>query len=219
MSAKMLKTSILGVLVIMGLAVGFVASTLTKDSDQASPGQTETVAAAQKKIIQLPPGASDLVAIQPKESTLNELVKELRYKIEQCKKRQSELEKHEKRKAMAEAALKDDAEKLENLRMQLVMPLTRLQDKIAELERTRIRISTQEKSEIQKTAAIYEKMDAASSSQILVEMCSNNEEDAVKIIYYMSERSAAKCLAEISNSDKVLAAKLSQKIKVINEES
>jgi len=99
------------------------------------------------------------------------------------------------------------------------MPLTRLQDKIAELERTRIRISTHEKTEVQKTAAIYEKMDAASSSQILVEMCTNNEEDAVKILYYMSERSAAKCLAEISNSDKVLAAKLSQKIKIINEES
>ena len=117
---------------------------------------------------------------------------------------------------MTEVLLKDGAEELENLRMKLVMSLTRLQDKIAELERTRIRISIQEKTEIQKTAAIYEKMDAASGSQILVEICINNVEDAVKILYYMSERSAAKLLAEIP--DKSLAAKLFQKIKVINEE-
>lgn len=216
MSAKMLKISILGVLVIMGLGVGFVVSILTKGSDQDAPGQTET-AFAQRKITPLPPGASDLVAIQPKQSLLNELVKELRYKIEESQRLQLELEKREKRIATAEAGIKQDAEKLENLLMQLAMPLGRLQDKIAELERTRIRISTREKAEVQKTAAIYEKMDAASSSQILVEMCTNSEEDAVKILYYMSERSAAKCLAEIP--DKALAAKLSQKIKVINEES
>ncbi len=219
MSAKMLKISVLAVLVIMGLGLGFLVSIWTgAGSGQTLPGKAGTDgAAAMGKPPPLPPGVSDLVAIQPKQSLLNELVKELRYRIKECKSRELELARREKRMTMTEALLKDQAEELENLRMQLVMPLTRLQDKIAELERTRIRISTREKTEVQKTAAIYEKMDAASSSQILVEMCTNSEEDAVKILYYMSERSAAKCLAEIP--DRALAAKLSQKIKVINEES
>ena len=228
MSTKMLKISVLGVLVIVGLGGGFVASILTSDSEQGSsdqtvaggldsPSQTET-SSAQENIVQVPPGASELFAVEPKHSPLNELVRELRYKIEECKKRQAELEKRENRIAMIEAAIKDQTKELENRRIKLVMPLTQLKEAMAEWERTRIRISIQEKAEIQKTAAIYEKMDSVNSSQILVEMCSNNENDVVKILYYMSERSAAKCLAQISNSSKPLAAKLSQRIKVINQE-
>jgi flagellar motility protein MotE (MotC chaperone) len=49
-------------------------------------------------------------------------------------------------------------------------------------------------------------------------MCSNNqEEDAVKILRFMSERSAGKILTEMS--DKEMAARLCSKLKVIQEES
>jgi hypothetical protein len=45
----------------------------------------------------------------------------------------------------------------------------------------------------------------------------NNIDDAVKILYYMTERTKAKLLAELVNSEPSLAALLSQKLKTVAE--
>ena len=145
------------------------------------------------------------------------MVRELNYRLEECKNRELELDEREKRIAIAQATLTKEAVNLENLRIQLVMPLTRLQEAIAELERTRIVISKAEQAEIKKTAGIYEKMDATSGSQILAQMyTNNNEEHVVKILHQMSDRAAAKILAEMT--DKNMAAKLCEKMKIIAQE-
>jgi flagellar motility protein MotE (MotC chaperone) len=63
-------------------------------------------------------------------------------------------------------------------------------------------------------------MDAASAGKILTSMCAsqpqgaaNSTDDAVKILYYMSERSKAKVLAELVTSEPKLAAFLCQRLK------
>jgi hypothetical protein len=68
-------------------------------------------------------------------------------------------------------------------------------------------------------------MDSASASKILVSMCmsqtqpgmidsqSSGFDEAVKILYYMTERTKAKLLAELTSAEPKLAAFLTQKLK------
>jgi flagellar motility protein MotE (MotC chaperone) len=85
------------------------------------------------------------------------------------------------------------------------------------LEKSRIRITQEEKVNLKHTASIYEKMDSASGGRILVGMCESLQtDDAVKILHYMGERPAAKILGEIP--DKAMAAQLTEMLKRIREE-
>ena len=156
------------------------------------------------------------ITIGMRETELTALIREVRLKIDDCRKKQKELEKREKRIHIAGEVLKKQAEELESLRMQLVSPLTSIKEAIAELESTRIRIDKTEQSNMKRIALMIEKMDTTSSSQMFTGMCKNNQEDdAVKILYYMSARSAGKVLSEMT--DKTLAARLCGKLKKIQE--
>ncbi len=78
-------------------------------------------------------------------------------------------------------------------------------------------------------AATYDNMDSASASKIVVSMCSSQTQpgeidnqssgfdEAVKILYYMTDRTKAKLLAELTTSEPKLAAFLTQKLKRIVE--
>ncbi|HUU60303.1 MAG TPA: hypothetical protein VMZ50_12220, partial [Phycisphaerae bacterium] len=99
----------------------------------------------------------------------------------------------------------------------LVGPLTRLKDAVAELQRSRIVVDRQELVNVQRIAAKFEKMGAEEGGGILAGMCANNQvDDVVKILYYMSDRSAAKMLAGIT--DRSLAARLTGLMQKIKEE-
>ncbi len=162
------------------------------------------------------PTSGQSISNAKREKELTELIREVRLKIRNCRKKTDELEKREKRVRIAGEMLKKQAEELEALRMQLVSPLTRIREVIAELESTRVHIAKNEQSNMKRIAKMCEKMDSANGSQMLIGMCQNNQEDdAVKILYYMSERSAGKLLAEIT--DKTLAAKLCGKLKKVQE--
>lgn len=156
------------------------------------------------------------ITLGMREAELTALIREVRLKIRDSKKKQKELEKREKRIHIAGEVLKKQAEELEALRIQLVSPMTRIKETIAELESTRIRIDKTEQANMKRIATMCEKMDTTSSSQMLTRMCENNQEDdAVKILYYMSKRSAGKLLSEIT--DITLAAKLCGKLKKVQE--
>ncbi len=158
------------------------------------------------------------VEIGPKGEEVTRLMGELRTRLAECKRREEELDRREERIKLAREALTAQAEQLEALRMELVGPLTRLKDARDALESTRLRITAAEKDNLKKTAAIYEKMDSAEGSRILGEMCAGGQEsDAVRILRFMSERSAAKVLEEFE--DKTLAARLCNQMKRIEEES
>ena len=152
-----------------------------------------------------------------KEQQLDSLVKELRQKMEDCRRHQEDLDQREARMQLAQESLQKRSEELETLQLKLVTPLTALKEAQADFKRQQVLVALQEKANLKRTAAIYEKMDPAKCARILSDMCGGSqEEDAAKILHFMSERGAAKLMAEIS--DKGLAASLTEKLKNIQEE-
>lgn len=99
--------------------------------------------------------------------------------------------------------------------------------------KSRIEIDKNEQTNLLTLAATYDKMDVTSASKIVTNMCMSDEsekgqekkieessgsfDDAVKILYYMTERTKAKLLAELATSEPQLAAALSQRLKQIVE--
>lgn len=216
MTAK-LKIIILVGIAVVGFGGSYLASSLLGGKKQPA---TQPVGEQAKGLSDafgpILASAGQPITIGMRETELTALIREVRVKIDDYRKKEKKLEKREKRIRIAGKVLKQQAEELEALRVRLVSPLTRIKDAIAELESTRIRIDKTEQSNIKRIAAICEKMDATSSSQMLTRMCKNNQEDdATKILYYMSERSAGKLLSEIT--DKTLAAKLVGKLQKIQE--
>ena len=220
MTGKKLVIIVIGGLGLLSFAVSFVLSTFLGGSPQpASAGPAgEGASGAQGRALAQMSGLGQ-PAVLPKAKQLDELIKEVRFRIQEYRRKQEALERREKRLRLAEELLKKQAKDLESLRMELVAPLTGLRETKAKLEQTRILIAKQEETNLKRTAAVYEKMDATSGGGIFVQMCADGQEsDAVKILYCMSERAAAKLLAEIERTDQPLAAKLSAMMKRIQPE-
>ncbi len=155
--------------------------------------------------------------LMPSEIQVDELVRDLHDKLAQVRRQQRHLEDWEKRLKIAQQDLDKQTEELEALRVQLLAPLNGLKQAREELLRTRISISRAEQAKLKQLALIYDKMDSAASSEILVAMCNNNQiADAVKLLSCMSDRPAAELLGQME--DKALAARLSQMLKTVQEE-
>ena len=208
---------LLGSLGVLSFACSVVISMLFGPKPQPPPAEDESdkqPLAAMTVAAGLTGGQAKLT---PNEKQLAELIRELQVRISECKRRERQIEQREERFAMARELLKQQIADLENLQVQLLGPLTSLKQERAKLDRSRVLIAQEERANIKKTATIYDKMDPASSSEILAGMCQNRRtEDAVKILYYMTERSAAKVLAAFT--DRNLAAGLTESLKRIREE-
>ena len=211
-----LRIIVLAGIGIVGFGGAYLASSMFGDKQQTTTQPAGETKDQHEDSADLPGVPGQSISNAKREKELTELIREVRLKIRDCRKKTDELEKREKRVRIAGEMLKKQAEELEALRMKLVSPLTRIREAIAELEGTRVRIVKTEQSNMKRIAKMCEKMDSASGSQMLIGMCKNNQEDdAVKILYYMSERSAGKLLSEIT--DKTLAAKLCGKLKKVQE--
>ncbi len=197
------------------LVSGWLSGRKAEPAPQAPGGQAQQ---GPLEIGEVPtPTSVQPVTISMKERELDRLAKELRLKISVYNAKQRELEKQQQRIQLAEGLLAKHAKELETLRMQLVAPLTRLREAKAALEEDRRVIATIDKANLKHIALIFEK-DPEIGGEILAGMCKNKQEedDAAKILFYMSERAAAKLLAEIPDKD--LAAGLCQKLKKVQEE-
>jgi flagellar motility protein MotE (MotC chaperone) len=210
---KWMKIGIV-LVVLAGLSFGssyFISTRMIKRADASQTATTKP---------QAPPPApvETIVADSQKEQQLDSLVKELHQKLEDCRRHQEELDQREARVQLAQESLQKRSEELEALQLKLVAPLTALKEAQADFKRQQVLVATQEKVNLKHTAAIYEKMEPAKCAKILTDMCVGaQEEDAAKILHFMSERAAAKLLAEIT--DKGLAANLTQMLKNIQEEN
>ena len=148
---------------------------------------------------------------------LEELIREVRHKIALCRQEERRLGEQQKRITMAENLLKEQARELERLRIQLVAPLNELKKAQQRLRQSRIRITKQELANLKRIAQFNEKKDPVAAAETLVVMCKNKQyDDAVKILYLMSERSAGKVLSEMT--DRELEAQLYQRMKLIEPE-
>lgn len=212
------KLIVLVGLIAVSFGVSFaLTSMLSKPAPQPASAEQAGKGPAPEGVL---PGGIQISAVEamrPKEQQLQELVQEMRLKSSEYRTKLRQLKDREKRLEIAQGLLAQEAENLENLRLKLVAQLPLLKEAKAELIQTRIRIGRAESGNLERLAKTYEKMDPAAGSEILAKMVSHEqEEDAVKILFFMSERSSAKLLAEITDKD--LAARLCEKMKKIEKE-
>ncbi len=225
-------------LIIIAAAVGLVSfagmfalAWLTKKPAQVqSPETSEAISAQQETDLtqtqpQIPAGSSGKAAdaTTPKamtEKQLKNLVTEIREKIQEYNYKLQDIEIREQRVQMTQETLKKDVEELENLRIELASTVARLKNEQDILLKNRVEISKTEKDNLTLIAAAYDKMDSASAGKILTTMGqsqNSNADDAVKILYYMPERSKAKVLASIAETEPAVSAYFCQKLKQITE--
>ena len=160
------------------------------------------------------------------EKQLSGMVYDVREKMRQYETKLEELQQQEERIKVAEDTLKKDVEQLDNLRVELSTKISSLKDEREKLLASRVKVAQTEKANLVSVAATYDKMDAASASKIMINMSRMTEqgqagsglEEAVKILYYMTDRTKAKVLAEIVTTEPKLAALVSDRLKKITEE-
>lgn len=163
------------------------------------------------------------------EKQLRNLVFEVREKVQEYNDKLQELTLREQRLQRTQDTLKEDIQNLDNLRIELAAIVTDIKSEREKLLKSRLEITRTEKDNLILIAATYDKMDSSSASKILVSMCtsqtqpgvidsqSSGFDEAVKILYYMTERTKAKLLAELTTAEPKLAALLTQKLKRIVE--
>lgn len=163
------------------------------------------------------------------EKQLRNLVFEVREKVQEYDGKLQNLAVREQRLQRTQNTLKEDIQNLNNLRIELATIVADIKSERDKLLKTRLEVAQTEKDNLVLIAATYDKMDASSASKILVSMCTSQTQpgkidiqsrgfdEAVKILYYMTERTTAKLLGELTNSEPKLAAFLTQRLKQIVE--
>jgi chromosome segregation ATPase len=165
-------------------------------------------------------GSQEAVKKAMTEKQLKNLVYEVREKINEYNNKLQDLERREQRLQGVQNTLKEDIEELNNLRIELASTIAGLKSERDKLNKSRIEIAETERDNLISIASAYDKMDAASAGKILTKMSqteNGSDNDAVKILHYMAERTKAKLLAELVTSEPALAACFCQKLKQIVE--
>ena len=163
------------------------------------------------------------------EKRLKSLVFDVRQKMEEYDNKLQRARQREQRLQIAQDTLKKDIENLNNLRIELASIVASLKEQRDKLQQSRVGVGRDEKKNLVKLAATYDKMDSISAGKILTNMCTkqiqgtdvvwaaDSLDDPVKILHYMTERTKAKVLAELVTSEPTLAALLCRRLKQITE--
>lgn len=148
---------------------------------------------------------------------MGDMFARLRQQIDEYNGKVNRMVEDEKRLNLLLDTCRAEYKALEEFRAQVNVDLQALKRERADLAKIIISINRIEMDNLQKNAAIYDKMPAAEGSVILERMCANNQKnDAAKLLRYMTERTSAKILAEMK--DKNLAAELLEIMKRLKEE-
>ena len=154
------------------------------------------------------------------EKQLKSLIYEIRDKIRKYDDKLEGLKIREQRQQVAHESLKQDIDRLNILQVDLASTIAQLKSEQDKLLKGRIEVATNEKKNLISLAAAYDKMDSTSAGKILTDISRGQSEgaaDAVKILYYMTERTKAKVLASIAETEPAISAYFCQKLKEITE--
>ena len=154
------------------------------------------------------------------EKKLKSLIFEVRERIQDLEARKQELDLREQRMQTAKEALDADAAELARLRVEVASTIATLRSEREKLAQSRVAVSKQEKANLMTVAATYDKMDPAGAAAVFSSMTKNqtgSPTDAVKILYYMTERTKGKVLGELAGTEPQLAAYFSQRLKQVSE--
>jgi len=233
---KLIIAAAAGLLSFAG-AFAFAWLTYSSASDQPDASQQPPVAGTQSERGAPPEstlaGSGDAgsgpMTKAMTEQQLKNLIQDIREKMREYDNRLQALTVRERRFQMAQDMLKEDIDKLNNLRTELASTVANLKTERDKLLKSRLEIDQAERVNLVSIAATYDKMEANSAGKILANMCvaaggdtrgarkDGSLDDAVKILYYMTERTKAKVLAELAVSEPALAAAFSQRLKQIVE--
>jgi len=232
---------------LVSFAGMFAFSLLTKTTPQSQQEQlSEPTVSSEETELKLPQPQAGLISeadnSEMKRAMTEKRLKGLVYEVEEnlgeYKSKLQDLEAREQRLQIAQSVLKKDIKELDNLRIELASIVSSLKSEQDKLLKSRVKIARAEKANLISIAAAYDKMDSASAGKILTNMyrfsrakkgaqglsqtqdsiAESSFNDAVKILYYMTERTKAKLLAELVTSEPKLAAVFCQKLKQIIEE-
>jgi peptidoglycan hydrolase CwlO-like protein len=158
------------------------------------------------------------------EKQLKDLVYQVREKMQEYNRKLQTLELREQRLQIAQDSLKNDIENLNKLRVELASIVAGIKSERDMLLNSRVKIAQAEKANLTKIAATYDRMDPEAAAKILTNMsqmqtgrADRNFDDAVKILNYMTERTKAKLIAAIAETEPTLAAVLCRKLKQVIE--
>jgi hypothetical protein len=152
------------------------------------------------------------------EKQLKLLVQSMRAKMLDVDQKEQDLSVKSRQLEAAKEILQKDVNDLTSLKVELASAAAAVRQERDKLEKLRLQIGEEEMLNLKKTAGIYDKMDSASACKIVTKMCDSNQiDDAVKIMNYMTDRTAAKLLGEIGTTSPDTAAELCQKLKKIRE--
>jgi signal transduction histidine kinase len=232
---------------LVSFAGMFVFALLTKTAPQSQQEQlSEPTVSSEETVLKLPQPQAEPISVAGNgemkramtEKKLKGLIYEVGENLGEYKSKLQGLEAREQRFQTAQSVLKKDIEELDNLRIELASIVSSLKSEQDKLLKSRVKIARAEKANLISIAAAYDKMDSTSAGKILTNMCrfsrakkgalgpsqmqdgsaDSSFNDAVKILYYMTERTKAKLLAELVTSEPKLAAVFCQRLKQIIEE-
>lgn len=209
---------------LASFATAFTAAWLTKPAPQRQdipqPSQADMFKLTPSQTVQTAHDTVDSMKKRMTEKQLKNLVYEVREKIQEYDSRLKALVNREQRLGIAQNVLKKDIEELNNLRVELASTIVTLKNEREKLDKNMVEIAKTERKNLVSIAATYDKMDSEAAGKILTNMSqpqAGSTNDAVKILYYMSERAKAKLLAQLSTSEPELAAFFCKKLKQITE--
>lgn len=215
---------ILGLLALVSVGVSMGISALFGGSGKPSgKAQARGASARPRTLLDEMNQAGPSQTMAPRQHQVGELIKDLQLRINEYKRKADRLTQREQRVAIVEQNLKNRTDELEKLRTQLIGPLTRLKDAMAELENAQTLVDKEERTKLTRIAASYERMEAAKGGGILSDMYLNGQKkDVAKILYFMSERGSAKLLAEMDQKNpatqQMISAELTTLMKTIREQ-
>ncbi len=236
MSKKLIITTAAAGLV--SFAGAFVLGWLTTPPSASGPDELSQQTLADGGAVQeLPqPGVVEIGAVGTvsdrekkamTEKQLKNLVFEIREKVQEYNDKLQNLEVREQRLQRAQDTLKEDIKNLNDLQIELTTIVANLKDERDKLLKSKLEVAKTEKDNLVLIAATYDKMDSSSASKIVISMCTSQTQpgkidsqgggfdEAVKILYYMTDRTKAKLLAELTNTEPKLAAFMTQRLKQI----
>jgi len=229
---------------LISFAGAFVFAWLTGPSQVSVPEQSEKPVLAageseqgpvqtQTNVLNAIAATSGPMTKAMTEQQLRNLVLDVRQKIQEYNDRLQALGIQERRLQLTQDTLNKDIDNLNTLRTELASILAKLKTEHEKLLKSKLEIDQIEKANLVLIAAAYDKMDVSGASKILTNMCAtqdisemqaietgqttNSFDDAVKILHYMTERTKAKLLAELADSEPALAAALCKRLKQIVE--
>jgi len=209
-------------------AAGFVQATDTtarRGSYQTPPPQANSRRAydsadAGQAQAEFGTGAGSIIQI--KEKRLNNLISELREKTKEYDGKLQQMEAKQQRLRRTHELVRNDLEQLNKMRIELSSIVGRLKNEQEKLSKSRIEIAESEQVNLASIAATYDRMDPVSASKILTNMTKTKGadghsgiDDVVKILYHMSERTKAKLLAQMVETEPKLTALLCRQLKKV----